>query len=272
MVSKGKQDSLWYWYLTGEKDEGFEDQYAWMFRLERTLLGLLPHGPRCLVCDMPFAGVGGAGLRLIGRRISSYSPKICNSCEVTVRKREGGAEIELTMLFADIRGSTTLAEQLGESEFRHLIQRFYKTSSEVLVRNNAMVNRLMGDQAIGLFVPRFAGKDHARVAIDTGRELLQEIEEESKGGPSTPIGIGIHSGRAFVGVVGSHESVGEIAVLGTAANVAARLSSSAAEGEILVSQDSAAAAGLSSEEYPRRELELKGFGEPVVALSIQGSP
>jgi adenylate cyclase len=263
-----KQDPIWHWYLTGEKGEGFEDQYIWMFRVERALLGLLPHGPRCLVCDMPFAGVGGTGLRLIGRRISSYSPKICNSCEVSVRKREGGAEIELTMLFADIRGSTLLADELGDSEFRQLIQRFYKTASKVLVRNNAMVNRLMGDQAIGLFVPRFAGKDHALVAIETALELLAATGHGREGSPWLPVGVGVHSGEAFVGVVGSHESVGEIAVLGNAPNLTARLSSAAEEGEVLVSLETAITSGLSLDEYDRKALDLKGFRDPVTAVSI----
>ncbi len=143
--------------------------------------------------------------------------------------------MELTLLFADVRDSTALAERIGTARFQEIIRRFYKATSKVLINHTAMVNRLMGDQVSALFVPRFAGQEHASVAIHAARELLQVTGHNDPAGPWIPVGIGIHTGLAYVGLVGSKDEVNEIAVLGSAANLAARLSSQAAAGEVLVS-------------------------------------
>lgn len=232
-------------------------------------MGLLPHKPRCVVCYSPFSGVGGLAMKVVGRRQSSYSPRLCNSCEVSVRKYESGAEVELTMLFADVRGSTELAERLGPAPFHEIIQRFYRAASDVLIGKNAMINRLMGDQVIGLFVPRFAGTDHPRVGIDSALELLRATGHEDQEGPWVPVGVGVHTGVAYVGAVGSGSGVGEIAVLGNEANLTARLSSSAAGGEVLVSEACVRAAGLGASVGETRHLQLKGIGEAVSARSLQ---
>ena len=96
---------------------------------------------------------------ILGMRPSMLTPRLCNGCEKHILENEGGAEVELTLLFADIRGSTAMAEQKSAMEYKDFIQRFYKTTSQVLIEHNALVNRLMGDQVIGLFVPRFAGSE-----------------------------------------------------------------------------------------------------------------
>jgi len=74
-------------------------------------------------------------------------------------QRQGGTEIEITMLFADVRGSTTLAEGMTPAEFRNLINRFYKASSTELIRSEAMIDRLVGDELVGYFVPGIAGSN-----------------------------------------------------------------------------------------------------------------
>jgi adenylate cyclase len=176
------------------------------------------------------------------------------------------------MLFADVRGSTTLAEAVPTLEFQKLIQRFYRATSEVLVAHNAMVNRLMGDQVIGLFVPRFAGSGHAKVAIHAAQELLRATGHEDPHGAWIPVGAGVHTGMAYVGAVGSKEGVNEIAVLGSAANLAARLSSQAADGEVIVSEAAAASAGLEGEGVENRSLELKGISQPVPVRVMRVMP
>ena len=180
-----------------------------------------------------------------------------------MRKEEAGAEVELSMLFADVRGSTTLAEKTTTSEFKKLIQRFYTAASDVLVQHNAMVNRLMGDQVIGLFVPRFAVSGHARVAVAAALDLLRATGHEDREGPWVPVGIGVHTGVAYVGAVGTKEGVNEIAVLGSAPNLAARLSSQAADGEVILSEAAAASAELATEGMESRHFHLKGISQPV---------
>ena len=154
-----KQDleEVWYWYLTGQNKTGFSRTYERQVALIHTYARLFPGKPRCLECDRPLFGWGS---RLGRTRPASFSPRLCNDCEQAMRAEEGGAEVELSLLFADVRGSTALAEQMPATEYKQLIQRFYQAAGEVLIEHNALVNRLMGDQVIGLFVPRFAGTAH----------------------------------------------------------------------------------------------------------------
>ena len=208
-------------------------------------------------------GIGGNALRFMGSAPSSFSPKLCSACEQSARHYEVGAEVELTMIFADVRDSTLIAESKGTMGFKEIIQQFYKETSKVLIEHNAMVNRLMGDQVIALFVPRFAGKDHAKVALHAAQELLQVTGHGDTNGPWVPVGAGIHTGTAYVGAVGATDGVTEIAVLGSAANMCARLSSKALAGEILISEDSVKSGNLDVESLESRSLELKGVSKPV---------
>jgi adenylate cyclase len=264
-------DDLWYWYLTGEKRASFPKEYERAFGRYQRIYRLFPGDPRCFECDMPLGGVASYLLRPWGSHPSSFNSHFCSHCEGWARSREAGAEVELSLLFADVRESTQLAEKIGTVQFKDLIKRFYQASSDVLIEYNGMVNRLMGDQVLALFVPRFAGKEHAKVAIQVARKLLQATGHGDPGGPWIPVGVGVHTGRAFVGVVGSKSGVNEIAVLGSAANLAARLSSQAADGEVLVSNEALTSAGMNSSQLETRVLSLKGISEPVVAGVLQSS-
>jgi len=199
----------------------------------------------------------------MGSEPSSFSPRLCITCEKSARTYGTGAEVELTMIFADVRDSTPLAESEGPSGFKDIINRFYKETSKVLIEHNAMVNRLMGDQVIALFVPRFVGKNHAEVALHAAQELLRVTGHADANGPWVPVGAGIHTGLAYVGAVGSPDGVTEIAVLGSAANLCARLSSKAAAGEILISEESVKSGNLDVGGLESRALELKGVSQPV---------
>lgn len=265
-------DELWRWYLTGEQT-GAGRLVGPYLRSARILFSLLPGDPRCPNCNAPMSGVGAPVARLVGSRPSSFSPKLCGRCEQYVRKHEGGAQVELSMLFADVRGSTALGGERAVSEYTALIKKFYRISSDILIRHDALVNRLMGDQVIGLFVPRLAGSKHTRRAVEAALEILRATGHKESHGPWIQVGVGVHSGEAFVGSVGSGQGVTEIAVLGDNANKAARLSSNAAAGELIVSEEAFASADLSGEKLERRKLYLNGIRQPVevrVVRSDQG--
>ncbi len=255
-------DDMWYWYLTGEQRAPFPKEWQIQLALEHKFHRYFPGNPRCLECGKPMSGFGSFLLRP-GSKRASFSSRFCSACEATARKEEAGAEVELSMIFADVRNSTPLAEATPAREFKELIKRFYKETSKVLIEKNAMVNRLMGDQVSALFVPRFAGKDHAKVAFQAAKEILRVTGHGGSSGPWLPTGVGVHTGMAFVGVVGSSESVNEIAVLGSAANLCARLSSQATAGEILISADSVKSGNLDVSGLESRTLELKGIAQPV---------
>jgi len=226
------------------------------------LLGLLPSSPRCKLCNSPFKGWGGFIMHLAGRDQSRYNPRYCEKCERF--EHPGGAVIVLTMLFADVRGSTTLAEQMDAYDFSQLMNRFYTVATDVLVKTDALVDRLVGDEVIGLYVPVFAGPQHPRLAIEAAQRLLELTGHRDAQGPWLPVGVGVHTGSAFVGVIGGvDEQPTDFTALGDNVNITARLASHAAAGEILISDAAYLASGVDLGVLDRRQLELKGKREPT---------
>jgi adenylate cyclase len=201
-------------------------------------------------------------MRMTGRQRSRFNPQFCVKCQQF--EHPGGAEVALTMIFADVRGSTELAESMSPSEFTRLINRFYVVATDILVRSDGLVDRLMGDEVVGLFVPGFAGPTHPRRAIDAAKALLVATGHAHPGGPWVPVGIGINTGTAFVGVVGGDGgSPQDFTALGDNVNITARLAAQAGVGEILISEATAAAAGLPLRHVEHRDLQLKGKSAPV---------
>jgi adenylate cyclase len=119
-----------------------------------------------------------------------------------------------------------------------------------------------------MFFPLLSGERHAARGIDAARALLQAAGQTDLGGPWVPLGAGVHTGMAWVGAVGEGTHA-TLTALGDAVNITARLASAAAAGEILVTTDAAAAAGLDSN-LERRPLELRGKQQTtdVVALTV----
>jgi adenylate cyclase len=119
----------------------------------------------------------------------------------------------------------------------------------------------VGDAAVALFIPGFAGPEHAARAIAAGRDLLERTRTDG-GEPWVPIGIGIHTGVSFVGTIGEGDAV-DFTAVGDTVNAASRIAGMAATGELLVSEMTAAAAGLDTTGLERRTLELRGREQPV---------
>lgn len=222
------------------------------------IAGLLPANPRCKMCNAPFKGWGGMIMRVMGRRPSKKNPRYCEPCAF---QETGGAEVEISMLFADVRGSTTIAEGMSPAEFTKLISGFYEVATDVLVRNDALIDRLVGDEVIGLFIPAFAGQKHSGRAIKAARELIRRL---GRGKTPLPIGVGVHTGNAFVGVVqGAEEGITDFTALGDNVNITARLASTAGAGEILVSDAAYRASELDLGNLEHRNLTLKGKSEAI---------
>src|SRR5215213_9870016 len=98
-------------------------------RRVRRILKMIPDGPRCAACAGPFGGLGGQLMRAFGKAPSTVNPNLCNACFTFMRRNRGGAEIECSLLFADVRGSTAIAERLPPLDFRALMDRFYRVAS-----------------------------------------------------------------------------------------------------------------------------------------------
>jgi adenylate cyclase len=269
MVEKqSKEDEriadVWRTYLnTGEIPDTLNAPWFTSKRL-RSLYFHLPAEPRCRTCYYPFEGIGGSIMRrFFGIKPSKLNPHICNLCDKFLEMHPGGTEVELTILFADVRGSTKMAEDMTPAEFSKLIKRFFDAVTKVLFERGALVEKVAGDAVTAFFTAGFSRSNPARDAIDTGREILKATEHHLTDGPWIPVGIGIHTGLAFVGSARSDSGGSDIAVLGDTANTGARLSSIAKAGEIIISQATAAAAGLDGAGVEVRHVELKGRREPV---------
>jgi adenylate cyclase len=240
----------------------------------------IPSSPRCRLCAAPFRAPGSLILRRYGFVPWEKNPKICRRCfqglELSAKRcptldgtdEVSGAEVEVSMLFADVRGSSKLARQMPTLDFTHLMNRFYRVSREVLIEADAIIEKFVGDEVVGLFLPFMTGPEHARRAVDTAEELLRATGHGSPEGPWAPLGAGVHTGTAFVGLVGSRDAT-DFTALGDPVNIAAHLASQAAIGEILVTEDAAAAAGVALDERERRHLSLKGY--PVNAVVVSTS-
>ena len=234
----------------------------------RRLLRLIPRGPRCKLCAAPFAGPGAPLMRMIGKRPSSRNSNMCSACFDFMGQHHGGAEINCSFLFADIRGSTAMAEGMTATGFRGLLDRFYSTATKVVFDHDGSVDKFVGDELVAMFPPLMSGERHAAHAIEAAQALLEATGHADAGGPWVPLGAGVHTGPAWVGAVGDESHV-ELTALGDTVNTTARLASVAGVGEILVTIAAAEAAGLAATGEPR-SLELKGKELPtdVVVLRV----
>lgn len=230
----------------------------------RKFFGLLPRDPRCVGCLAPFEGAGGAFVRTVFNKARSQTnPLFCNECEDLAKRTHAGVETELSMLFADIRGSTTLAEGMSTSEFKRLIDRFYTETTHVMAQSYAVIDKLAGDEVSGYYLPGYVGREHAQRSVDAALQILRVTGHDAAEGPWVPVGVGVNTGEAYFGVVGESDDFVELTALGDAVNVAARLASHAAEGEIVLSESTVRQAALDTARMESRKPELKGKSEPA---------
>lgn len=240
-------------------------------RRKRRIFSRIPSAPRCKLCAAPFGLPGSLWMSRVGHPRWTKNPKYCAGCFGMIRANHGGAEVECSLMFADVRGSTPMAERMRPTEFRQLIGLFYAAAVDVLVGFDAIVDQFVGDEVVAIFLPSMAGQAHARRAIDAARALLERTGHADPGGSWVPVGAGVHTGIAFVGSIGEGMDA-ELTALGDVVNTTARLASAAAAGEILVTAGAMASAGLSAARLERRSLALKGKTEATDVLVMKVAP
>jgi len=153
-------------------------------RLHR-LLRLLPREPRCKFCNAPFEGIGSIFVRAVyGKKQSSLNPRFCSVCEDFGQKFPGGAEVEMSMLFADVRGSTALSEQMSPMEFSRLINRFYVDSTNAIIEEDGLVEKLAGDSVAAFWGAGFAGPHYVQRTIKAAQHMLERMARQQ-----IPVGI-----------------------------------------------------------------------------------
>ena len=203
---------------------------------------------------------------LFGKQRSSLNPRYCNLCDIASREFPGGAEVEMSMLFIDIRGSTALSEKMSPTEFSQIISRFYAAATKVIIEEDGLVEKLAGDEVAAFWGAGFAGPDYIKRTIKVAQNLLRIMEREK-----IPVGIGVHAGIAYFGSIGTAEGLTDISAKGEEVNTAARLASKAGIGEIIISEQALKKAGIDGNGLESRSLELKGISEPVMVRVMHSS-
>jgi class 3 adenylate cyclase len=235
-------------------------------RLGRRLFGLFPSPWRCKFCNAPFRGPSAGAFRWVGYAPSRKNPSICARC--VERAPEGGALVPVTLLFADVRGYTSLAERVSSAEVTALLTRFYGAASAALLSHEAVLGQIAGDEVMGLFVPGFAGPTYPRKAVEAAFSLLRALAYGAPEGNWLDVGVGVCSGEEFVGNVGGG-GFKDFTALGDVTNTAARLQALARGGEVIVCSETYEAV---REMYPmadRLALRLKGKEESVEAFRMR---
>ena len=236
-------------------------------RFLQLLFRYLPGPPRCKGCHNPFGGIGGKLVGLFGFTPSRKNPSLCVAC--CERLPPGGAELDIAVLFADVRGSTALGEKLQPTAYAELLNRFYRTATEVLIQHDAIIDKLIGDEVMALFIRGICGPRYHQRAVDAAAALLRAVGYGKTGKPWLALGGAVHSGMAYVGNVGGE--VVDFTALGDTVNTASRLASSAAAGEVLLSETVYAKVNVRAPNLERRTLALRGKEAPMEVRVLHGA-
>jgi adenylate cyclase len=221
------------------------------------------HGP----LSLPF--------RIVGIRPSQMNPNLCTICELMFERvmKRRSIEIDVTILFADIRGYTTLAQAMAPTELSRLLNFFYDECAEAIWREDGLLNKVIGDAVLAIFNFPIRHADHARKALAVARDIQARCTERCKRefagyGLETSelgVGIGIGSGLTTFGEFGHAHR--DFTAVGSVVNLAARLQSAAAPGQILMSAEAWRAIGAEDDAVDQREVVLKGYDAPQVVYA-----
>ncbi len=247
MPDEDPETAQWRALLTGEDPSLLKVRRFWKH---------VPSSPRCKMCASPFHGIGGAVARVFWHAPMRENPLLCQACLGKMNGHPGGAELEISVVFADVRGSTGLAEGISAAKFRGLIQDYYRSAAVAIDTNGGIIDKFLGDGIMSLFIPVITGENHAGRAITAGRAILAAVERDGLAEKGLLVGAGVHTGEAFVGIVGSDEKI-DFTALGDTVNIAARLGGVAGAGELLVSRTAWDRARL-GDPPAEREIEIAG--------------
>lgn len=221
---------------------------------------------------IPIHGPLSIPLRIVGLRPSRMNPNICNLCETMFKpiKKSSQVHVPLTILFADVRGYTTMSELVDSPEIIRLLSHFYEQSGEAVWERDGIVNKLIGDAVLAIFNFPIERDNHVENAVLAGLALQEgcaSLCSMGKGESQLSIGVGIHTGNAAIGDVG--QACRDFTAVGSVVNLASRLQGAACPGEVLVTES---VYECIAEQFPnaqRRVCQLKGLEQPVSAWVLQ---
>jgi adenylate cyclase len=216
---------------------------------------------------IPIRGPFSIPFRFLGIKRSQMNPNLCTICETnfTRVKKKKQIVISSTILFADLRGYTSLSEKSERSEVLDLLQTFYDQCASAIWERDGIVNKFIGDAVLAIFNFPIMQEDHVRQAVLAGVEIQRRWMERKT--TSVGVGVGIHTGNASIGEVGT--AYKDFTIIGPVVNLASRIQSAAALGEVVVTD---AVYHEVKDLFPNatsRSYQLKGIEEPVNAYSLR---
>ena len=240
-----------------------------------------PNSLICMGCwqqlhlPVPLRGIASLPFRVVGIKPSRMNPNTCTFCELAFTKimRARNVTIDATVMFADLRGYTSLTEALPPDAMSELLDTFYDACGDAIWEHDGLLNKTIGDAVMAVFNFPIKRDDHAARAVRAARDIQAACRDKFAAfarthgldGREPGVGIGIDSGTMKFGEFGrSHR---DLTAIGTVVNMAARAQSAAAAGQILVTRqvhDRAAALPWSGEPV---DYQLKGFETPVSLYS-----
>jgi adenylate cyclase len=192
----------------------------------------------------------------------------------------GGEALNVTVLFADIRNFTSISERLSAHEVVEMLNAYFSSICEPILEYGGTVDKFIGDAVMAVFGAPAPQPDHARRALATALAMAARAAEfqakmaerfSGKGLPEFHIGIGLHSGEAVVGNIGSPKRL-EYTAIGDTVNIASRLEGLTKElgWTIIASHETITAAGPGVLTGGRQESRLKGRQETVLVHEVTG--
>ncbi|MBK9063326.1 MAG: GAF domain-containing protein [Acidobacteria bacterium] len=232
-----------------------------------------------------FAAVAIERARLQGRiereerireRLSRYhSPGVVD--EIVTGGPQGVESVrtrEVTVFFADIVGFTSSAETMDPEEVSRFLERVFTFAADAIFEQGGTLDKFIGDAVMAFFGAPIPQPDHARRAVAAAAKLVESlhawnVQRVAAGEPSVAVRVGVNTGRAFVGDIGSDRRV-DYTVLGNTVNVAARLESAVAgANEVVVGGETARQAGGDYAFEPLGEQKLKGLSKGMTAFRLK---
>ncbi len=237
----------------------------------------LKHSNFCMGCweqmhlPVPLRGVISAPFRAFGVRPSRMNPNTCTICELMFTKvmRARKITIDATIMFADLRGYTSLSQSLSPDAVSQLLDAFYDQCANAIWAHDGLLNKAIGDAVMAVFNFPLQRGDHVRNAVLAAREIQdgwRGRRDELAGtlgiaASELGIGIGIHTGELSFGEFG--QSHRDLTAIGTVVNTASRAQSVAAADQILVTDAVHRRALADLADSQPKIYQLKGFDTPI---------
>ena len=220
---------------------------------------------------VPLRGVLSVPFRAFGIRPSKMNPNTCTICELMFTKvmRARKVNIDATVMFADLRGYTSLSQSLPPDAISGLLDAFYDLCADAIWEHDGLLNKTIGDAVMAVFNFPIRSENHARDAVRAAREIQRRwglereklVEGLGLAGADLGVGIGVHAGELSFGEFGrSHR---DLTAIGTVVNTASRAQSAAGADQILVTQEVYRRVQPELAGSQARAYQLKGFEAPI---------